>query len=408
MVDPAKSEPDESRPDASHGMPPGLISRPRAAVLQLPLEYRWEFTRRHPYYLQFWEWAHKYYAGSIANPLESQWGRLCRQILLSIQMTGDPPPPSAGPEALMFNQLGAAWRGGAIAPLTYRSFAGLLTQLPREIRVAVGRLLSDPDLNSDPGADPRKKVESDFDLLAALSDLRDPALDRSPAGLIVGVNLNTPQRAVVEAVEKLVGESKKDAGINESRRRHDVLPKYLQAWDLREGWLSDHYDLGAERSFPEIAKQLRRSARTVANQYASAFKLISGHPYSFETWARLFIVVKLCDAGALAAIRRRRLSQPRNSPGTLGAAAVASGRAIVPVPESVVAPRNEHEGRSSFIAAKAVAPDSVEIRDLIMDITDLLKQRYTVEAIVERLGLDPQSGSAIVEYVRQRFFDPVA
>jgi hypothetical protein len=31
-----------------------LLLRPPAATLSLPLEYRWEFTRRHPYYLQFW------------------------------------------------------------------------------------------------------------------------------------------------------------------------------------------------------------------------------------------------------------------------------------------------------------------------------------------------------------------
>ena len=34
----------------------GLVPRSRSELLDLPLQYRWEFTRRHPYYLLFWRW----------------------------------------------------------------------------------------------------------------------------------------------------------------------------------------------------------------------------------------------------------------------------------------------------------------------------------------------------------------
>ena len=38
-----------------------LLIRPLEVVKQLPVEFRWEFTRRHPYYLQFWQPAREFH-----------------------------------------------------------------------------------------------------------------------------------------------------------------------------------------------------------------------------------------------------------------------------------------------------------------------------------------------------------
>ena len=94
---------------------PGLLQ----TLHLLPLKYRWEFTRRHPYYLQFWELAHRHYAGLLTDPQEARWGQLAAYILLGIGVSGDPPPPTSGPDALQLNQLASAWHDGAAAPLTY-------------------------------------------------------------------------------------------------------------------------------------------------------------------------------------------------------------------------------------------------------------------------------------------------
>jgi hypothetical protein len=41
--------------------PNGIIIRPAATLRDLPLEFRWEVTRRHPYYLTSWPYAKRHY-----------------------------------------------------------------------------------------------------------------------------------------------------------------------------------------------------------------------------------------------------------------------------------------------------------------------------------------------------------
>src|SRR4051812_28018262 len=46
----------------------GFVIRSLDILRQLPVEYRWEFTRRHPYYLFFWESARNF----LVSPSEEQ------------------------------------------------------------------------------------------------------------------------------------------------------------------------------------------------------------------------------------------------------------------------------------------------------------------------------------------------
>jgi hypothetical protein len=54
MSESAPNEPDGATP-ISH-----LLFRPIEVFNQLPVEYRWEFTRRHPDYLEFWRPAREF------------------------------------------------------------------------------------------------------------------------------------------------------------------------------------------------------------------------------------------------------------------------------------------------------------------------------------------------------------
>jgi hypothetical protein len=54
MSESAPNEPDGATP-ISH-----LLFRPIEVFNQLPVKYRWEFTRRHPYYLEFWRPAREF------------------------------------------------------------------------------------------------------------------------------------------------------------------------------------------------------------------------------------------------------------------------------------------------------------------------------------------------------------
>jgi hypothetical protein len=125
----------------SNSILPGLLVRPIQSLQDLPLRYRWEFTRRHPYYLMFWESAHRHYAGTREDACSTLLGKMAVELLLSIGVSADPPAPTAPFEALGASQLSKAWLDGAVAPLTYRALACLLAELPYSACMEVGAKL---------------------------------------------------------------------------------------------------------------------------------------------------------------------------------------------------------------------------------------------------------------------------
>lgn len=88
--------------------------RPLQWLQQLALEDRWEVTRRHPYYLHI---------GISPNDFGRDRARRDRRH-------GCAAPPSTEASEFRFSRMGVALNDGAIAPLTYRSFARLLMDLP--------------------------------------------------------------------------------------------------------------------------------------------------------------------------------------------------------------------------------------------------------------------------------------
>src|SRR5260370_30122979 len=119
-----------------------LVLRAPEILMELPLALRWEFTRRHPYYLRFWELAHRYYAAPSSDPAQAEAELIAMMLLQAIGITADPPPPAADWNSLEGGQLSGAWDQGAIAPVTFRSLIGmLLAGLPLELRDQVAKRL---------------------------------------------------------------------------------------------------------------------------------------------------------------------------------------------------------------------------------------------------------------------------
>lgn len=56
---------------------PGLVPRPPFQLRSLPIEFRWEVTRRHPYYQAWWILAKRHYDSA---PLESEYEPALRQF----------------------------------------------------------------------------------------------------------------------------------------------------------------------------------------------------------------------------------------------------------------------------------------------------------------------------------------
>ena len=71
--------------------------------MSLPVEYRWEFTRRHPYYLSYWKAAAKYRTNPSDDPAHRLFEQIAVQILggIGIARSEQPIDPKLGAEALV-------------------------------------------------------------------------------------------------------------------------------------------------------------------------------------------------------------------------------------------------------------------------------------------------------------------
>lgn len=253
-----------------------LLLRPPEVTNSLPWEYRWEFTRRHPYYQQFWQAAQRYHQEPTADSVQRARDELAVHILGGIGVASSqvPQDPGLSAEALGSRDLGVAWLGGAVAPATLRTLAHmLLLSLPKEERSQLGRLLNE---SADFDCKDRDHM---FKIHQRLAELKADAWNSFPKAPVYSINLQKPQRAIKEAIESLVRKCKKEAGIRENRRRDDKYKKYLEVWDLREGWLDGRYVGSAENRFRKIAKKVHRPMNTLISQYRSAFRLLTGHSY---------------------------------------------------------------------------------------------------------------------------------
>jgi len=366
----------------------GLLTRPLQSLQFLPLRYRWEVTRRHPYYLAHWNIVHRLHAGLLSSPQERVLGEAAHTVLLAIGLSGDPPPPSSDVEALGLHQLGNAWQGGAVSSLSLRAMAMALVMLPPHVRGTVGRLLQESAASSEGSLQSASdEAERRFRYASALRDLQSPELDGSPSRPIVGLNIEVPKQAVLDAVEQILTEWRTRENVQERRRRPEMYDDYLRVWDLREGWFGDGYDVDREQTFQAIANRLSCPLATVANHYRSAFKMISGHEHSFENWWLLFAHLKLTGDLANKALRRRKpLSR--------------SGKrqpSVRQVPESFMhAASPERAGPvQQQVTGATFAP---EVFDFMTDVRTLLKKNWDDDAIVEEMK--PADADALKAYLK--------
>ena len=374
----------------------GIICRPKAVLDSLPIDYRWEFTRRHPYYLLFWEQAHKYYQApngiDLERMLERMAGQAAVMMLQAIGVTNDPIAPGAGSEELELSTVAKAWRTGALWPMTFRGLTGaMLMELPPEARAAIGQLLVQ---SAHEVTDVQQHV---YRLLSEFTQLRDPSLDKMPIAPIIGVNINAPMKTILEALEQQVQVWKDQAEITEHRRRDDKLPEYLTVWDLREGWEDDHYDIRKEKTLDEISHELQESFPTITNRYKSAFRYLIGHDYKPALWARVLGAFKTSRLVYPDHVSRLTGRRPWKSPG------------LRVVPETTLGANHEPaEGHGgTFLERTAVVQDMREFAELVMDLQELLAKGWTDEQIAEELELNRETLGDLLASLRRRHDDNI-
>jgi hypothetical protein len=375
---------------------PRIIARSPEILNELPPKYRWEFTRRHPYYLLFWEAGLQHRQQPSDVSVERMLGEAAILVLRQIGVMNVIVPPGTNSEELELEGMTNAWQDGAIAPLTFRRIVGaMLTCLPPESRSAIGDFLIQSASTGD------RKGPHNYQLFSDFLRLSDPALDCLIPGPIVSINLQAPLRTVVKAIENMVREQKAQHRITEHRRRDDKLPAYLEVWDRREGWCGDHYDVRKEQRLNEIADDLSESVSTIANRYRAAFRYLTGQDYRPEIWAQVVGQIKVSgligpDGHARVATRRRWISSERRV-----------SRKWHEVPESVVSqqPSDAHGG--TFLENMKVVQDMTSASALVMDIEELIGREYDNAQIAEALEVRLDDVSDLIDCLRDRHLDGI-
>jgi len=123
--------PEESRGSRSDEL---LICRPVEKLHDFPMDIRWEATRRHPYYLLFWQDALKYRraANTDTENINSLMLLAAHTMVGAISVWGEPVDPSKGFSELEGSEdLDPAFLSGAVRPMTFRSMAvAMMNALP--------------------------------------------------------------------------------------------------------------------------------------------------------------------------------------------------------------------------------------------------------------------------------------
>lgn len=369
---------------------PGAIVRPPQQLHDLPVKFRWEATRRHPYYLTFWQNALRYRSGDGgAEPAERMLLWAAHLMLATIGAFGSPINPGTNFEDLDDGSLDPAFLSGSIQPISMRAIATMfMRNMPPAELAVIGAFFMNAGSSEYAleGDDDEQSLQK-LDAIMRLDSLPSPSLDSCADIPLFYMHPGASQRTISQDIESHVRRWKARLGIGERRVHTKKLTKYLEVWDLREGWNGAEYNVRDEHSFREIGERLRKSTSTVAERHREAFRMITGHSFSPALWMRLMAPLKRSElfqdaASILSAPMRNRMSSPVRRP----------------VPDSVVSPVSNDAGAATVVEAESLYYDDQESTDQRLDIESMLGRGLEDHDIAKRLDCDIET----VEYFRDR------
>jgi hypothetical protein len=370
---------------------PGFVER-KVNNRLYPLDVRWEVTRRHPYYLVFWRQALLYRQNQLGDHPAERLLRYAATLMLgSIGVFGEPVSPETPFPALMEGCNEPGFLSGSVQPISFRAaIAMLINGLPPAERAVVGAILmtGGDDEIVIPGDDDDRTQQKQR-ALASLGSLISPTLDSYPDIPLFYVHVGASQRGIARDIEDQVRRWKRRRGLASNKVHTSKLSKYLEVWDLREGWNGGGYNRSKELTFVDVGRRLKICAiSTVVNRYRSAFEMITGYTFKPDLWWRLFGPLKfsaLCvdPSQTLSAPIQHRLKSP-------------IGR---PIPETRVSPTAHSPHLSGTVESGSAIGDDAEQRDLLIDLRDLIGRGLNDQEIARRLEIDDP---LVVAYFRTR------
>lgn len=275
---------------------PNLFWRPPLQLRSLPIETRWEVTRRHPSYFAYWK---RREAADLFD--DEQQIAVCQKFIdgsrvLALRAIGVVPEVAVDPaiEFAELGQLNPAWLSGAVHPTSMRGLASLLVSLlPKETLEALGcsfiRASAEDKSNFDDGEIPLpRRIQA----LNEIASMEKHGLDYLTPEPFVSINPWASGRTVGEEVKALLKQWKAELNLAEFRERSEKHQICLDVWDRRDGWVAGRYESGRGKKFIEISEELNCPLTTIHSQYKKAFELITGHKYRFDSFIELFGLIR--------------------------------------------------------------------------------------------------------------------
>lgn len=263
----------------------GFVARPPNQLLNYAVEYRWEFTRRHPYYLGLWQSASHHPKLTLDSPEEERRIALVARFGLSlIGVNGDPVPPGTPFEQLSGGD--PTFLCGSMQPITIRSIVGLLLgQLSPESKQEIGRyLVFDSDAQLDGSLDEEQRAAKRAAIFGCVMKAEHHDYDRVSDLPLFLMNLDASQETIKEDANRQAKLWKAKKGKGSEKIHTTKLKLYLAIWDRYEGWTGSGYHLESAKVLKEIAAETKSSLSTIHDQYRRAFECIIGRPFTSKRW----------------------------------------------------------------------------------------------------------------------------
>lgn len=360
------------------------IARPRYQLRSLPVNFRWEVTRRHPIYQIHW------YEVTSSENVSRELAETSRQIrnvaLGAIGCISVSIPPETEFEDIDEDEY-PAWMARSVHPISNRGIIGLLIKmLPPELLNQIGGIFSAA------GATNSEETASKLHAINELKNLDNEILDQFLDELLVSLSPTASVRQLQEDLPLVLNRFRDDRRLDSQRNRIEDYPNYMRVWDMREGWSEGTYHHEREKTFQQIANELNVPISTISNRYRSAYKLITGHNYSPGHWFELFKMLKFSEyspdlISKITLLRLRRSPVQRD------------------VPNSALRPTSEKNVQATVFENLAVSTESAsDVTDEWIDFETFLNQGLSNEQIAQRIGCDSNKIPLIAE-LRERFGD---
>ncbi|QDU05455.1 hypothetical protein V6x_51920 [Gimesia chilikensis] len=344
-----------------------ILDRPPYQLRNLPVQMRWEATRRHPSYQLLWNYPPEVSSTAPSRIDLNATQVMLRQVLLiKIGYSGPTISPSTE-----FNDIGEdefpEWMSGSIHPISTRGMLSIaLLTLSHAALKDMARLFE--------YAAKEESEDDDFRAQAYFSLLRvaDESLDQYPDELIVSLAPQSSVKQFQADAKAILARFQEHRNLHPARTRADRYEDYLRIWDMREGWCHGQYQSEREMTLSQIASQTGDSIKTIHNRYRSSFELITGHKYTPELWFRVMGPLRFTDDElqeiSIISKRRPRKSSTRQE-----------------IPDSRL---NNPEHDDTLVTSKTQEDNSLELAQMRLDVQSLIAKGWDNDRIARELNPD--------------------